>query len=1033
MRYASRGMLAGVLIAASAVTLGAQQQTGIVAGRVTERGSNAPLVAAQVMIVGTTRGTVTGEDGRYRLTGVPAGSAQLRVLRIGYRAVTQPITVTAGQTTTADVQLDASAVSLDQMVVSATGATERKRENGNDVGVIKPGDKVSIAATPTLSAVLTGKTAGLTVTQGAGSPGASSRIRIRGSNSVSLSNEPLLIIDGVRVNNDVAASSLGVGGQQTNRFDDINPEDIESIEVLKGPAASALYGTAAANGVIQIVTRKGRTGKTQWRAYGQYGTLQDPTDYPSNYFTAGFNGASGSTAFNGNCILDLQTRGLCRADQTMSFNPLTFYSVQGTGHARDFGASASGGGDAAQYFVSYDGNFTQGTYAPSKVRMNSGRANINARLRGNLTSQFTTNYVDRRIGLPYNDNNIYGVVPNGVLGKAGNCVAGNTSPACVVSGVRDTLGSGFYSRLPSTFYFVSNEQAVRRFIAGNNTTWQPFSWLTGVAQLGIDADNSADLYLNPANIVTDINQGLAEGARTRRAYGNYNYNANGSFTATRNLLTSLQSQTSAGGQFVDERRNWTQGTGRQLVPGTGSLATVGAGKDVNELNQEIKTVGGYVREQLAWRDRLFVTGALRADENSAFGKDFKLAYYPAASLSWVISEEPFFQSIPGVGSSSVLDQLRLRTSYGRSGQRPGFRQADTYLSAVSVANVGGQELTAVVIGGTGNAGLKPEISDEQEIGFDASFLKNRLGITYTFFNKVTRDALIAQTLAPSLGVSTSRFVNLGKVSNNGHELQVNATAVDLKNAKFTVDLTGSILHNELKQLGGVPPIFFNGSRQRHQEGYPLGAFFQRKYTFQDKNGDGIISRVGCTTAVTQTDPSCELVLADTSTAAQFIGSVLPTREFSVTPTLTLFQHLRVGALIQHRGGNYAYNETEEFRCTASSIRNCRAINDRTAPLEDQAAAIAYTLGGTSAGYIEKADYTKFRELSIGYIVPRSLLRFGGFDAATVTVAGRNLATWTKYKGFDPEVNAAAATGFSQFDFLTQPQLRMWTLRVDLTF
>src|SRR5438105_1770094 len=251
MRYGSRLLLACLVTvgasAGSTVTLGAQQ-TGIV----TERGTGQPLVAAQVVIAGTTRGTVTQENGTYRLTGVPAGAAQLRVLRIGYRAATQPITVTAGGTTTVDVALEPSAVSLDQVVVSATGATERKRENGNDVGIIKPGEGVSIAATPTLSNVLTGKTPGLTVTSGAGNPGTASRIRIRGSNSVSLSNEPLLIIDGVRVNNDVAASSLGVGGQRTSRFDDINPEDIESIEVLKGPAASALYGTAAANGVIQI-------------------------------------------------------------------------------------------------------------------------------------------------------------------------------------------------------------------------------------------------------------------------------------------------------------------------------------------------------------------------------------------------------------------------------------------------------------------------------------------------------------------------------------------------------------------------------------------------------------------------------------------------------------------------------------------------------------------------------------------------------------------------------------------------------------
>ncbi len=1026
-------VLAAAVTATSAVTAGAQQQTGVVQGRITDRVSGQPLVAAQVQIVGTTRGAQTTEDGRFRIAGVPAGTVQLRVLRIGYRASTQSVTVSAGSTATADYALDVSAVSLDQVVVSATGATERKRENGSDVGVIKPGEKVSIAATPTLTNVLAGKTAGLTITQQAGTPGTGSRIRIRGSNSVSLSNEPLLIIDGVRVNNDVAASSLGVGGAQTNRFDDINPEDIESIEVLKGPAASALYGTAAANGVIQIVTKTGRNGKTAYRAYAQGGILEDPTTYPTNYFTSGFSGASGTAAFAGNCVLDSQLRGLCRRDQVVSFNPLEFYDVQKRGSIADFGASVAGGGDAAQYFVSFDGNITQGTTAPSRVRGNSGRANINARLRQNLTTQVTTNYIDRAIGLPYNDNNIYGVVPNGTLGKAGNCVAGNTSPACVSGTNRDTLSAGFYSRQPSTFYFVQNQQRVRRFVAGNTTTWQATSWLTGVAQLGLDSDASADEYLNPANIVTDINAGLAEGARTRRSYANQNYTINTSLTASRSLFENWQSQTSIGGQFIDERRSYTQGTGRQLVPGTGSLATVGAGKDVAELNQQIKTIGGYAREQLAYRDRIFVTGSLRADENSAFGKNFELAYYPAASVSWVISEEPFFRNVPLLGSGA-LDQVRLRSSYGRSGQRPGFRQSDTYLSAVSVAGSGGQELTAVVIGGTGNVSLKPEISDEVEVGADASFLKNRLGVTYTYFTKSTRDALIAQTLAPSLGATNTRFQNLGRVNNSGHELQLNTVPVDLRNLRFTLDFTGSTLRNDLKQLGGVPPIIFNGARQRHQEGYPLGGFFQRQYTYADKNGDGLISRVGCTSAVGGTnDAACEVILGDTATAAQYLGPVLPTRELSVTPTLTLFKNLRFGALVQYRGGNRIFNQTEEFRCTSSAIRNCRGINDPNAPLDQQAAAIAFALGGTSAGYIQKGDFTRLREVSATFSLPRRFTSLGGIDVANVTLAGRNLATWTKYRGLDPEINQAAANGFSQAEFLTQPLLRQFSLRLDLTF
>jgi hypothetical protein len=375
----------------------------------------------------------------------------------------------------------------------------------------------------------------------------------------------------------------------------------------------------------------------------------------------------------------------------------------------------------------------------------------------------------------------------------------------------------------------------------------------------------------------------------------------------------------------------------------------------------------------------------------------------------------------------------VRSSFGKSGQRPGFRQADTYLSGVAVTGAGASELSAVVIGGTGNSGLKPEISTEVEVGLDASFLRNRLGVTYTYFDKKTRDALISQTLAPSLGVSTTRYVNLGKVSNSGHEIQVTAKPVDVRNARLDLTFTGSTLSNRLLELGGVPPLFLNGSRQRHQEGYPLGAFFQRKYTYEDKNADGIISRVGCVAAVGGTNAaSCEVILADTASAGEYIGAVLPTRELSVTPTLTLFRNFRFAALVQHRGGNFLYNNSEEFRCTSSSIRNCRAINDPTAPLEDQAAAIAYALNTTSAGYIEKGDFTRLREVSAAYTLPASLARRARAEAVVFTIAGRNLKTWTGYKGFDPEVNTSSAN-FTQADFLTQPSLRTWTARIDVSF
>jgi hypothetical protein len=363
-----------------------------------------------------------------------------------------------------------------------------------------------------------------------------------------------------------------------------------------------------------------------------------------------------------------------------------------------------------------------------------------------------------------------------------------------------------------------------------------------------------------------------------------------------------------------------------------------------------------------------------------------------------------------------VSQVRLRASYGQSGQRPAFRQADTYLSAAAIAQ-GSTELAAAVVGGTGNPDLKPEISTEYELGFDASFLRDRVGVNLTHYSKTTRDALIARVLAPSLGVSSTQYVNLGRVFNGGTEFSVNATALDNRNAKLEVTVAGSSLKNKLEQLGkDIAPIVFG--TQQHREGYPLGGYWtQQIVSYSDANNDGILTR-------------SELTVTDTMV---YRGPVLPTYEFNVTPTLTIRQNLRVSALIQRRGGNFVYNNTEEFRCTTSAFSNCRAVNDPTAPLDDQAAVIGYLKSFSHWGFIQKGDFTKLREVSATYGLPRGVAGRLGFRDASITLAGRNLKTWTPYKGFDPEVNSQQNANFSVSDFLTQPPFRQFVARLDLNF
>jgi TonB-linked SusC/RagA family outer membrane protein len=1018
MRSSWTGLLAALacssILAGNAVNAGAQQQPrAAITGRITESGTNNPLPDANIVIAGTQHGARSDARGQYRISDVSPGTYTIRVTRLGYAAANRQITIAGAENAVADFILQSAAVQIDQVVVTATGATERKRENGNDVGIIKPGDNVALAATPTLTSALQGKEAGLTITSSSGTPGAGSRIRIRGANSISLSNEPLLIVDGVRIDNNPNGSASFVGGQVVSRFDDINPEEIESVEVLKGPAASALYGTAAANGVLQITTKRGRSGRTSWRAYADYGQMWDPTRYPDNYYVMGTSLTTGAL-YSSSCTLDRRTLGLCRPDSTFTFNPISHYNVQGTGNQASYGISTSGGGDAAQYYISGDIQRAQGIVSPSRTHNVSLRANVTTQLRQNLTATFTSNYIDRGVAFPINDNNIYGVVPNGILGHAFNCTSGATGGTKTFCGA-DTLSQGFYSRNPSTFFFQKSQQIINRFIGGTNITWQPQSWLTALVVGGLDVDNGVDQSITPSNIVTDINSTLAQGSVTEYRRQIPTYSASGTLTARRSLGSTLSSNTSIGTQYINEQNHYEYAFGRNLVPGTGSLAGATAGAAVSDNNQTVITVGTYGNEQLAWRDRLFLTGGLRADRNSAFGSTVTWAYYPSASLSWVASEESFIRD----HAPSWLDQLRLRAAYGQSGQRPAFRQAETYLNSAAVAQ-GSSESPAVVIGGTGNVGLSPEISVEGEGGLDASFFNNKVSAQYTYYHKITRDALIAAVLAPSLGVSSSQFVNLGRVLNAGHELTLNVTALDMRRGpRLDISFAASTNTNKLVDLGGQPAIFFNP--QRHFQGYPLGAYFQQKYTYKDANNDHIISR-------------SEITYGDTATASEFIGPVLPTRQLAITPTLK-YRAIQIGALFDIRAGNYLYNDTEEFRCTSSAFSNCKSVSDSTASLDEQAAAVAKAANGTSYGYIQPAGFTKLRELSATINLPSRFASRANFSNVAFTIAGHNLKTWTKYKGYDPEVQGTSGTtaNFTTVDFLTQPPLRTWTARLDFTF
>ena len=990
----------GAALAALAVVpaIAAAQQAGTITGHVIDAASRAPVATAQIVVVGTPLGTVTRDDGSYRIAGLDPGRIVVRAQRIGYQATTDTVSLSAGGSATLDFALNQTAVRIDQVFVTATGQSKRQRESGAAVGIITM-DSVKQATINNFDDLISSRVPGVVVQSAGGSAGTGARIRIRGSTSVSLSNDPLVIVDGVRVYSSSESSSIGVGGQSPSRFNDISPDNVESIEFLKGPAATALYGTAAANGVIQITTKRGSAGKTRWSAHAEYGTVKEVTDYPANYTQYGTFTTNPSVSASG-CDITRQASGACTPDSLVSFNPLEVYSPFVTGNQQNYGLSVTGGGESSTYFVSGNFNREQGIYEPNKLRHLNLRGNLHSQLADNFDLTVSTGYLQSRLGFPQNDNNTEGFVSNGLLGT-----------------FTDDANHGYYLARPDQLFHLETDQNIERFTGGATAKWTIMDWLSANGIAGIDYTSRADeFFVAPGIFDPGQDPDAAVGERSSNPYSIWNYTANGNLTGTFAITPRLSSSTSVGVQWARAYVHGTEAFGQNLLAGTESLNGATELFAVDETTQDAITLGGYVQEQLSWRDRLIATASVRADKNSAFGVNFGWVSYPALSLSWVVGEEPFFPR------TELVSSLRLRTAYGKAGRQPNFRDAITFYNPVAVA-ANAADVPGVSVGGTGNPDLRPEVSAEFEVGLDAGLFGDHANLEFTYYHKTTTDALVARRLAPSLGASQTQFVNLGKVQNTGYEALLHATLFRSDPATFDLTLTGAINHNKLLDLGevngtAITPIIFGlgANTQHHQNGYPLGGYWQRPIqSWSDANGDGIIAPT-------------EVVVGDT---AEYLGTPYPTREFSVAPRITLFKYVQLSGLVDHRAGFKLYNGTEDFRC--ATFFTCRAINDKSAPLSEQARAVANAAYGTVAGYIEDASFTKLRELAVTLTAPSAWANRAGVEGLSLTLAGRNLATWTKYSGADPEVNYAGQSNFNQADFLTQPPVRFFTARFNVTW
>jgi TonB-linked SusC/RagA family outer membrane protein len=989
-----------------------------VTGRVTSD-AGTPISAAIVAIPNLRLSATTNDAGVYRIQ-VPAdrfaaGPDTLRVTRLGYRPTTVRFTLAPGRVTV-DVTLSSQAVSLEQVVVTGTAGNQERRAQAAVVSTIDASEVVKEAPVTSVTQLLSARVPGVAVTDGSGTTGSATRVLVRGAASISLSNQPLVFIDGVRVDGgfrapfNVSGSGNATSGQAPSTMNDLNPNDIESIEIVKGPAAATLYGADASAGVIQIITKKGRVGSRSFTqdVTAEYDQIQPNFTVPTNYATC--------TAA---LIAPASPNPLCRG-QTLNAivadNPAERMNAFRNGWMGSGQYSVRGGGDNYGFFASAGVTNEQGSTLNNTMKQRSGRGSFtftpNAKLTFDLNFALTRNTYD----LPRNDQDTFGYYVESAFGNPRTVVEG---PGGVLAG-GTLLGNVTFESMSS---IITRTNALRA-LPSVQMRFAPLSWFTNRVTLGADVIQTDGFELFPKNsfgwyptIPTYGNQISTVRNNDRLYTVDYLGNVRVDFGGTKQFSSDL----SFGSQYINRTNDRLSGAGQGLISNEASLVTNATVSTVGQGYGEQRSIGLFAQEQIGFRDRLFLQVGLRADKNSSFGSDVGTFYLPKFGASYVISEESFWKN----GLGRTIPTLRLRAAYGTTGRSPASGANQTYTPAKFVNETGVVEL-GVSPGDPGNPDLKPERGKEFEAGFDAGFLDDRFGVELTYFNKKSSDLIVDIPTAPSSGFGGSK-ANIGEVQNSGLEFLLRASPVRSRNVSWDASFNGSTLHNEILELGTVG-TFINNFRA-FTEGRQIAAFWAHKVRSVDVAGNKAV----------------------TSDTAEFIGNQLPTFQASLTNTVTLLRNIRLYALLEAKTGYYTYNVNQENR-DRSRLNSFEVVNPaekggysaeerirRLGPYVSEKNGATVGVSNVKDPYMQKADHLRLREVSVTFLLPPSMLRMARVSGASLTLGGRNLGLWkSDYEGDDPDVLGLGTTnsGVNQLftaDVFTTPPNRRFIARLNFQF
>ncbi len=1060
---AFRSAVLGLLYLGFAGTLAAQQ-TGRIQGRVVDAATNRPLAGVQVFLPPTGIGNITDSDGRYLLQSVPAGEHQVTAQLIGYRQNAVAATVVAGQVATVNLTLSQTALALDEIVVTGTGMATQKKKLGNTIATIDA-DRVKSAAVTDVSQLLAAREPGVSVLPSGGYTGQGARIRIRGSSSLAQNNEPVIYVDGIRVDN--SATNYAPQGD-LSKLDDIPPEAIERIEILKGAAAATLYGTEASNGVIQIFTKKGRAGAPRFTLQVDQTAITMPLDRIEPL--ADF-------AYNQDDITRIRDRWGLNVALYEPFTVDLLPTYFNTGHHQAYSMSVTGGSEFINYFVTGRFQGENGPIAFGNLFEDRGLREVEDKLtRAQATANVVVIPVDKvRIGVntmyseanaevPNNGNNIYGVWPN-LTQTHLRLACSEVGPTCPKTNL---YGTGAFMTANEGIYQISEVES-NHFTGSTNVNYAPTSSLRLDGTFGVDFINESSTFFRPfgwnvdtyVTANTDGRRSIGE-SRTRVLTADFKASWEGQFgeSITNRLLGGAQG-------FLRQRTN-RSGLGDRF-PGPGlEVAGAGADQSVGESWNRNTQVGGYLDNQVGWRDWAFMTFGARWDANSAFGEAFNTAFYPKVNAS-ILPTQAFGWT------NETFSTIRVRAAFGKSGLQPSsFAKFTTYSPQPSSEGPG------VRPSNLGNNNLRPEVATEKEVGAELGLFNDRASINVTYWTTTVRDAIVARQFAVSGGFINTQLDNIGELQKNGFDIALQGTIIESRNLTVNLFANGAFLKQDIKDMGGAPALKTGGSYSRYRqylvEGFSPGSFFGAKTADVaiPLNLDGTCREPSRDQALQyfskardpsefkplvvgnapgkfgQADGSLASHNCGSGSLATYLGKSTPDWQGTFGFSAGFLGNFELSSLFEFKAGDFVSHDLSgEFRRTHAGIGrntpNCVGLlsvmrNPASTPENRLDSAVDWAreceglapLDGINS--INNSDFVRWRELTVAYRVPTSFADRFGLASAEISLGARNVALWVNsaFKGMDPEaVTNGRCDGGLDCNFLDATDL--WQVPVPRRF